>query len=121
MINTPSASSMNKIMIDWKGNVMSGSMYKPLQGLILACFLLVGIQITDISQMNAWAGPSPSPKSTMPAGDAERSSTGRVSATTAMALMGTRANDRNSQLTQPRSLLNLIRHRSIWKIRWRYT
>ena len=72
MINTPSASSMNKIMIDWKGNVMSGSMYKPLRGLILACFLLVGIQITDISQMNAWAGPSPSPKSTMPAGDAER-------------------------------------------------
>lgn len=82
---------------------------------------LLASMFTYMAEMNAWAGPSPSPKSTMPAGDAERSSTGRVSATTAMALMGTRANDRNSQLTQPRSLLNLIRHRSIWKIRWRYT
>ena len=72
VINTPSASSMNKIMIDWKGNVMSGSMYKPLRGLFLACFLLVEIQITHISQMNAWAGSPTLPKSTMPAGDAER-------------------------------------------------
>jgi hypothetical protein len=37
----------------------------------------------------------------MPKG-AERSSTGRVCATTAMALMGARANDRNLQPTQPR-------------------
>jgi mono/diheme cytochrome c family protein len=59
-------------MIDWKGNVMSGEMHKPLRGLFLACFLLVGIQITHTSQMNAWAGPSPSPKSTTAAGDAEQ-------------------------------------------------
>jgi mono/diheme cytochrome c family protein len=63
---------MNKIMIDWKDNAMSGSMRRPLQGLFLACFLLVAVQFTHISQMNAWAGPPPLPKSATAAGDVER-------------------------------------------------
>ena len=41
----------------------------------LTCFLFVGcwgIQITEIAQMNAWAGSPPSSKSTKAAGDADR-------------------------------------------------
>ena len=75
--------------------------------------LLVGLlasQFTHLSEMNAWAGSQLSHKSTKAAGDAER---GRACATTAMALMETRTNDRNSQPTPPRSSLNSIRNRSI--------
>ena len=81
--------------------------------------LLVGwlvIQFTHLSEMNAWAGPQSSNKSTKAAGDAKRGRAvfnERVCATTAMALMGTRTNDRNSQPTPLRSSLNSIRNRSI--------
>jgi len=54
---------------------MTDSTRKMLRGLILAGFLLVGlptIQFTHMSEMNAWAGSPPSPKSTKEAGDAER-------------------------------------------------
>jgi len=46
-----------------------------MRGLSLACFILMGgwgIQLTEIAEMNAWAGSSPSSKSTKAAGDAER-------------------------------------------------
>jgi hypothetical protein len=49
-----------------------------LRGLSLASFLLVGLlarQLTHMSEMNAWAGSPPSPKSTKAAGDAERGRT----------------------------------------------
>ena len=36
---------------------------------------LLASMFTYMAEMNAWAGPSPSPKSTMPAGDAERGRT----------------------------------------------
>ena len=81
--------------------------------------LLVGLlasQFTHLFEMNAWAGSPSSPKSAKPAGDAERGRAvfnGKGCATTAMALMGTRTNDRNSQPTPPRSSLNSIRNRSI--------
>jgi hypothetical protein len=97
--------------------VVTDSMRKILRGLSLACFLLVGwlaIQFTPVFEMNAWAGSPPSPKSTKAAGDAEHGRAvfnGKACATTAMAVMGTRANDRNLQLTQPRSSLNSILHR----------
>jgi len=48
---------------------------KILRGLSLVGFLLVGclaIQFTHLSEMNAWAGPQSSNKSTKAAGDAER-------------------------------------------------
>ena len=51
---------------------MIESMRTALQRLFLACLPLVVIQFTDISQMNAWAGSPPSPKSITAAGDAER-------------------------------------------------
>ena len=51
---------------------MIESMHTALQRLFLACLPLVVIPFTDISQMNAWAGSPPSPKSTTAAGDAER-------------------------------------------------
>jgi mono/diheme cytochrome c family protein len=50
-------------------------MRKILRGLSLAGLLLVGllaIQFTYLSEMNAWAGSPPSPKSTKAAGDAQR-------------------------------------------------
>jgi len=81
--------------------------------------LLVGwlaSQFIHMPEMNAWAGSPPSPKSqrrqAMPSG-VEQSSTGRECATTAMALMGARINDRNSQPTPPRSSRSSIRNRSI--------
>ena len=46
-----------------------------MRGLSLAGFLFVscwGSQFTEITEMNAWAGPPQSPKSTKAAGDAER-------------------------------------------------
>jgi mono/diheme cytochrome c family protein len=61
--------------IDWKGDVMTDSMGKRLRRLSLTGFLLVGLpasQLIDMSEMNAWAGSPPSPKSTKEAGDAER-------------------------------------------------
>ena len=57
---------------------MTGSTLKILRGFSFAGFLLVGwlaIPFTHMSEMNAWAGSLPSPKSTKAAGDAER---GRV-------------------------------------------
>ena len=59
-------------MIDWKGDEMIDSTRTALQRLFLVCLPLVVIPFTDISQMNAWAGPLPLPKSTTAAGDAER-------------------------------------------------
>jgi len=103
--------------INWKGDVVNDSMRKILRGLSLAGILLVGwlaIQFTHMSEMNVWAGSQSSNKSAKAQGDAERgrgSSTGRACATTAMALMGTRTNDRNLQPTPPRSSLNSILHR----------
>ena len=38
--------------------------------ILLVC--LLGIQFANVAEMNAWAGSSPSPKSTKAAGDAER-------------------------------------------------
>ncbi len=61
--------------IDWKADVVTDSTRKILRGLSLAGFLLVGllvIQLTHMSEMNAWAGSPPSPKNTKAAGDAER-------------------------------------------------
>ena len=61
--------------IDRKGDVMTDPTRKILRGLSLAGFLLAGclaIQLTHMSEMNAWAGSPPSPKSTKAAGDAER-------------------------------------------------
>jgi mono/diheme cytochrome c family protein len=61
--------------IDWKADVMTDSTGKILRGLSLAGLLLAGLlvsQFTHISEMNAWAGSMPSPKTTMAAGDAER-------------------------------------------------
>jgi mono/diheme cytochrome c family protein len=54
---------------------MNDSMRKILRGFYLAGFLLVGLLVsrfTHMSEMNAWAGSPPSPKSTKTAGDAER-------------------------------------------------
>jgi len=64
--------------IDWKGDAMTDSTRKILRGLSLAGFLLVGLlasQFTQMSEMNAWAGSPPSPKSIKAAGDAERGRT----------------------------------------------
>ena len=61
--------------IDWKGDVMTDSTRKILRRLSLAGFLLVGwlaILFTQMSDMNAWAGPQSSNKSTKGQGDAER-------------------------------------------------
>ena len=61
--------------IDWKGDVMTDSTRKILRRLSLAGFLLVGwlaILFTQMSDMNAWAGPQSSNKSTKAQGDAER-------------------------------------------------
>ena len=54
---------------------MTDSTRKILRGLSFAGFLFVGwlaIQFTGMSEMNAWAGTPPSPKSIKSAGDAER-------------------------------------------------
>jgi len=54
---------------------MNDSMRKILRGFYLAGFLVVGLLVsrfTHMSEMNAWAGSMPSPKSTKTAGDAER-------------------------------------------------
>jgi mono/diheme cytochrome c family protein len=61
--------------MDWKGDVMTDSTGRILRGLSLVGFLLVGwlaIQLTHLSDMNAWAGSQLSHKSTKAAGDAER-------------------------------------------------
>ncbi len=99
---------------------MTDSMRKILRGLSLAGFLLVGwlaIEFTHMSEMNAWAEvphrhPKAQRRQAMP-NEAEQSSMGRACATTAMGLMGTRINDRNSQPTPPRSSRSSILHRSI--------
>ena len=57
------------------GDVVTDSMRRILRGPSLAGFLLVGclgVQFTQMLEMNVWAGPPPSPKSTKAAGDAER-------------------------------------------------
>ena len=54
---------------------MTDSTRKILRELSLAGLLLVGLlasQLTHMSEMNAWAGSPPSPKSAKTAGDAER-------------------------------------------------
>lgn len=54
---------------------MTDSTRKILRGFSFAVFLLAGwlaIQFTHLSEMNAWAGPQLSNKSTKAAGDAER-------------------------------------------------
>jgi mono/diheme cytochrome c family protein len=61
--------------IDGEGHVVTDSMRKILRGLSLAGLLLVGLlasQLTHMSEMKAWAGSPPSPKSTKTARDAER-------------------------------------------------
>lgn len=61
--------------IDWKGDVMTDLTRKILRGLSLVGFLLVGwlsIQFIHMSEINAWAGPQSSNKSTKAAEDAER-------------------------------------------------
>jgi mono/diheme cytochrome c family protein len=61
--------------INWKGDVMTDLTRKILRGLSLVGFLLVGwlaIQLTHMSEMNAWAGSQSSNKSTKAQGDAER-------------------------------------------------
>ena len=61
--------------IDWKGNVMTDLTRKIFKGFSLAGFLLVGwlaILFTQMSDMNAWAGPQSSNKSTKAQDDAER-------------------------------------------------
>lgn len=55
--------------------MVTDSMRKTLRKLSLAGFLLAGLlanQLTHMSEMNAWAGSMPSPKTTKAAGDAER-------------------------------------------------
>lgn len=55
--------------------MMYDSIRKILKRLFLACFLFVGLlvsQFTYIFEMNAWAGSPPSSKNTKAAGDAER-------------------------------------------------
>ena len=54
---------------------MTDSTRKILRGFSLAGFLLVGLLVSrfiHVSEMNAWAGSPPLPKSTKAAGDAER-------------------------------------------------
>ena len=105
--------------IDRKSDVMTDPTSKILRGLFLAGFLLVGclaIQFTHMSEMNALAGSAPPLKHTKTAGGAERGRAvfnGKGVATTAMELMGTRTNDRNSQPTPLRSSCSSIRNRSI--------
>ena len=55
--------------------MVTDSVRKTLREISLAGFLLAGLlanQLTHMSEMNAWAGSPPSPKSTKVAGDAER-------------------------------------------------
>lgn len=88
---------------------MTDSTREILRGLSLAGFLLVGlpaVQFAQMSEMNVRAGSQPSEKSAKAQGDAERSSTGRTCVTTAMASMGARPNDRNSQPTPLPSSIN---------------
>ena len=58
--------------INWKGTVRTNLIRTPLKGLSLAGCLLLAIQFVYMSEINAWAGSPPSPKSTKTAGDAER-------------------------------------------------
>jgi len=81
--------------------------------------LLVGwlaIQFTHMSEMNAWAGSPPSPKSTKAVGDAGRGRAVFNGNGVCYYCHGIDGNkDQRPQLapTLPRSSLNSIRHRSI--------
>ena len=60
--------------VDWK-DAVTDLRRKILRGLSLSGFLLAGclaIQFIEISEMNAWAGSPPSPKSATLEGNAER-------------------------------------------------
>jgi len=81
--------------VDWK-DAVTDLRRKILRGLSLSGFLLAGclaIQFIEISEMNAWAGSSPSPTSATLEGNAERGRevfNGKGCATTATASMETR-------------------------------